>query len=73
MFIISHGNMASDAISFELKEIVSELKRTVLFLKEAGNEFRITVPETAARPTSVDAKYSPINKNSHDYPLKFRF
>ena len=65
--------MASDAISGELKEIVSELNRTVQSLKEAVIQFGTTVPETAARPAKVDAKYLLITECSHDYPLELRF
>ena len=53
MFIISQW--ARDAIYCELKKIVSELKRAVQSLKEAVNEFRITLPETAALLSSFDA------------------
>ena len=67
------GNMASNAISRELTENVSELKRTVESVKEAVIELGSTAPDTSAQPTNFEAKYSSITKSSIDYALELRF
>ena len=49
--------MASNAISHEVTENVSELKRTVESVEEGFIELGSTVPHTAARPKNFEAKY----------------